>query len=105
MSDLPSWLIGILGLLAGILGTANTDKRLETYPQLVKAAARLAVYFPTGDPPVASIGRQECRDSCIVSSRPQDSSVPQDAEDISVEKLDKYRAELARELDLNDVEN
>lgn len=153
--ELPSWLIGLVGLLAGILGTATTvllarlarlgaldqsvhDKRLESYPQLVKAASRLAVHFPSGDPPVASIGPKECREmgqamsewyfvvgGLLLSVEARDAyfalaraltraslaedlrvpAFPRDAEDISVGKLDKYRKELAREFDLDDIEN
>jgi hypothetical protein len=79
MGDLPSWLTVIVAFLAAILGSATTiwvgrrtrfgaldqsihDKRLEIYPHLVKAGARLAVYFPSDNPPVESIGPQECRE-------------------------------------------
>ena len=60
---LLDWLPVILGLVVGVLGAASTiwvarrsqfaaldqsvhEKRLELYPQLVEAAAPLAVYFP-----------------------------------------------------------
>ena len=152
---LPSWLTGVLGLLAGVVGTATSvwvarrarlgtldqsvhDKRLDAYPELVKATAPLAVYFPGGDPFAASIGRNECatmgramsdwylgsgglllsvgargayfrlaraltRASLAEGLRVP--TFPRDAGDISVEKLDTYRAELAREFDLDNVED
>jgi hypothetical protein len=80
---LPSWLTavltGVLGVVAGIVGTATTiwaarrtrrgaldqsvhDKRLESYPQLVRATHRLAVYFPpVGDPHTGLIGPKDVR--------------------------------------------
>src|SRR5882724_8931486 len=74
--ELPGWLTGVLGVLAGIVGTATSvwlarrarlgaldqsvhDKRLESYPELVKATAGLALYFPSGDAPVP-IGPKDC---------------------------------------------
>ena len=153
--ELPNWLTGVFGLLIGVIGTAASvwvarlarlgtmdlsvhDKRLELYPQLVKASARLAVYFPSHDPPTTSIGPKECdamgkamsawyfqggglllsvksRDAYFRFARAltraslaEDLRVPmfpKDAEDISVEKVDKYRAELAPKFKLDDIEN
>ena len=57
------WLTGLLGLLAGVAGTATSlwlvrrtrlgeldqavhEKRLEFYPELVNATSHLALYFP-----------------------------------------------------------
>ncbi|HET8761677.1 MAG TPA: hypothetical protein VFN94_11440, partial [Nitrospiria bacterium] len=65
--ELRNWLTGIFGLLAGIGGTVAMvwvarrtrfgtldqsvhDERLKLYPGLVKACARLALYFPISDP-------------------------------------------------------
>jgi hypothetical protein len=75
--ELPAWLIAVLGLLVGVVGTASSlwvarrtrfaaldksvhDKRLATYPQLVNATAPLAVYFPASSSPGNSIGPKEC---------------------------------------------
>jgi hypothetical protein len=73
------WLTGLLGLLTGVAGTATSfwlahrarlgemdqavhEKRLEFYPLIVKAASRLALYFPGDDPSgKASVGPDECR--------------------------------------------
>lgn len=151
--ELPGWLTGVLGVLAGIVGTATPvwaarrarhgaldqsvhDKRLESYPHLVKATAGLALYFPIGDAPVP-IGPKECgtmgramsewyfgggglllsveaRDVYFALARALTRAsiaekikvpvFPKDAEDMSVEKVDKYRAELARKFNLDDVE-
>jgi len=122
----------------GALDQSVHEKRLESYPELVRAAARLAVYFPGGDPPVASIGPKECsemghamskwyfaggglllsveaRDAYFALARAltraslaEDLKVPtfpRHAGDISVDKLKEYRTELAREHNLDDVEN
>jgi hypothetical protein len=76
VKPLPSWLTGVLGLLASFLAGAATvlaarrarrgaldqsvhDKRLESYPELVKATERLAVYFPIGRP-LTPLGPTEC---------------------------------------------
>jgi hypothetical protein len=152
--ELPKWLTGVLGLLVGVVGTAASvwaarrarlgaldqsvhDKRLESYPNLVKATARLALYFPSNDPPAASIGPKECAamgqamsawyfdgGGLLLSTEARDAyfrlaraltraslaeelrvpMFPKDAEGISAEKVDDYRAELAQAFDLDDVE-
>ena len=74
----PKWITPLIGLGTGILGgvlsfflarlargaaldQATHAKRLECYPELVKATSRLAVYFPRTDPNgTASIGPDEC---------------------------------------------
>ena len=72
--ELPGWSTAILGLLVGVAGTAATiwgarrarrgaldqsvhEKRLELYPDLVNAAADLALYFPRAE----AVGPEECR--------------------------------------------
>jgi hypothetical protein len=152
--ELSSWLTGVVGLLTGIVGTATTvwvtrrtrlgalhqsvhDKRLESYPQLMKASARLAAYFPSGYSARISIGTEDCRrmgqamsewyfggGGLLLSIKARDAyfrlvraftrasqaadlkvpTFPQDAENISVEKLVQYRKELEGHNDLDDVE-
>jgi hypothetical protein len=82
--ELPKWLIGVLGLLGGAISATAAvwiarrtrrgaldqsvhDKRLESYPKLVEATARLALFFPrfdpldsSGDQPEACVGREDC---------------------------------------------
>jgi len=148
---LPSWLTGVLGLLASFLAGAVTvfaarrarrgaldqsvhNKRLESYPQLVKATEGLAVYFP----PSALIGPKECNamgramsewyfqgGGLLMSVESRDAyfqlaralartslteelrvpTFPEDAVNISSEKLDEYRRELASHYDLTRVED
>ena len=77
----PSWLAavsGFSGFLGAVAGAAITiwgayrsrfkeldqsvhDKRLESYPRLVKAAAPLAIYFPAGDLDPWVLGPDDCR--------------------------------------------
>jgi hypothetical protein len=155
-SGMPAWLPAVLGFLTGVIGTAASvwlarrtrrgaldqsvhNKRLESYPRLVKATARLAIYFPGGDPPAASLGPKGCgamgqamsewyfdggglllsveaRDAyfrlaraltraSLGGGRLRAPTFPDDAEDVSVAKLDSYRQELAGERDLDDVES
>jgi hypothetical protein len=78
----PEWLTGILGFLVGIVGASASvwvarrarlgeldqsvhDKRLELYPQLVKAAAPLAIYFPGKDSSTEAL----CPEDCITVGR------------------------------------
>jgi hypothetical protein len=73
----PSWLFGVLGLLVGIAGTATSllvarharfgaldqsvhDQRLKTYPNLVKATAPLALYFPAYRSAEGTLEPEEC---------------------------------------------
>ena len=79
--ELPGWLIGGLGLLTGVLtGVAGTvtsvwiarrarhgaldqsvhDKRLEAYPDLMRATAPFAVYFPAYTSSTGMIDPKEC---------------------------------------------
>jgi hypothetical protein len=76
--ELPGWLIGLgLGLLTGVAGAVSSiwlarytrhgtldqsvhDKRLEAYPDLVKATAPFAVYFPGYTSSCEMIGPKEC---------------------------------------------
>lgn len=117
------------------------EKRLESYPHLVKATSQLAVYFPGGDPPgAASVGPEECAamgramsewyfegGGLLLSVEARDAyfrlaraltraslakplkvpTFPRDADDISLKKVDAYRAALEEKekLDLDDVEN
>jgi hypothetical protein len=148
--QVPGWLTAVLGVLVGAAGTAATiwgaqrarrgaldqsvhEKRLELYPDLVNAAADLALYFPPGK----SIDQNECRAmgralrawyfegggllmsaetreayfalarALTRASLAEDLSVPlfpKDAESISEKKVDEYRKELAA-FNLDDVEN
>ena len=76
--EVPKWvpivaliLVGVLSGVVTILVARRTrrgaldqsvhDKRLNLYPKLVEATARLALYFPSDDPPPVSIGREDCR--------------------------------------------
>lgn len=147
--EVPGWLTAVLGLLAGIAGTAATvwgarrarrgaldqsvhEKRLELYPNLVNAAADLALYFP----PTRSIDQNECRamgralrawyfegGGLLMSAETRKAYFalaraltraslaeglnvpvfPKDAESISDNKIDEYRHDLAA-FDLDDVE-
>lgn len=154
--SVPGWLPAVVGFVTGVAGTATSvwvarrtrrgaldqsvhNKRLELYPRLVKATARLAVYFPGGDPPAASIGPKECgamgramsewyfehgglllsveargayfrlaralTRASLIGGRLRAPTFPEDAEEISVARLDAYRRELAQERDLDDVES
>lgn len=146
-----TWLIALIGALAGIAGTlipvllayytrlgaldqSVHDKRLETYPEFVQATEPLAVYFPAGDKTpltpsdCGAMGRAMSawyfgRGGLLLSSesrkayfrlakaltrasRATELSVPTfpaDAEVISSDKLDAYRAELAAHLDQVDT--
>lgn len=148
---LPTWLTAFLG---GVVATATTvwatrrarlgaldqsvhDKRLESYPDLVKATWPLALYFPGGDPPIL-LGPKECGamgqalskwyfdgGGLLLSVKARDAyfrlaraltcaslaealrvpMFPKDARDISKEKVDEYRAELAQQFNLDDVED
>ena len=147
--DLPGWLSGVLGLVVGVAGTAATiwrarrarhgaldqtvhEKRLESYPHLVDAAADFALYFP----PAKFVSPEGCckmgeamrgwyfggggllmsteaRDAYFALARAltrasltEDLRVPlfpKDADHISVEAVDRYRRELTS-LDLQNVE-
>jgi hypothetical protein len=77
--ELPGWLIGLgLGLVTGLAGSVTSvwlarrtrhgtfdqsvhDKRLEAYPDLVRATAPFAVYFPDFTSSCEMIGPEECR--------------------------------------------
>jgi hypothetical protein len=73
----PNWVIGVLGVLVGFVGTAAPvwgarrarlgaldqsvhDKRLDLYPNLVNASAPLALYFPRNESHPASIRPRDC---------------------------------------------
>jgi hypothetical protein len=73
-AEVPAWLTGFLGLLLGAAGTGASvwaarrarqgaldqevhKKRIESYPHLVNAMSKLALYFP----PVKAVGREDCR--------------------------------------------
>jgi hypothetical protein len=75
--DWPGWLTGTVGFLAGIMGTASSiwvarrtrygaldqsvhSKRLESYSQVVKAAAPLAIYFPNKHSSTSTISPKDC---------------------------------------------
>lgn len=117
----------------GALDQSVHEKRLESYPKLVETTARFALYFPLAtcvDPrECAAIGEAmrawyfaggglilstEARDAYFQLARAltraslaAELSVPvfpRDAGEISVEKVNKYRAELARRFDLDNVE-
>jgi hypothetical protein len=45
------------------------NKRLDSYPQLIKATAPLAVYFPSSCSPTLSVGRRKCREMGQVMSQ------------------------------------
>jgi hypothetical protein len=150
--ELPGWLTAVIGLLVGAAGTAATilgpraarrgaldqsvhEKRLESYPKLVGAAADFALYFP----PAEAVGPRECHamgvsmrvwyfkgGGLLMSTKARDAyftlaraltrassakrlSVPQflkDADSINKEAIDGYRAELTKEgFHLDDVKN
>jgi hypothetical protein len=142
---LPNWLTALLGLLAGVAATATSvwvarrtrlgaldqsvhGKRLDSYPQLVKATEPLAISFPGGNPPAAKVGPKECGamgqamsqwyfggGGLLLSVEARNAyfrlaraltraslaqalrvpTFPDDAADISVENVEKYRKELA----------
>jgi hypothetical protein len=157
---LPSWLTavltGVLGVVAGIVGTTTTvwvdrrrrqgaldqsvhDKRLEFYPELVRATQPLAIYFPpVGDPDTGLIGPKACEamgramsgwyfggGGLLMSVETRNAyfsltraltcaslseslnvpAFPQDAKHVSDEKLKWYRKELAKQFDLDNIEN
>lgn len=75
--ELPAWVTGVFGVVLGIAGTASSIwvsrkarfgaldqsvhvKRLDAYPEAVKATAPLAVYFPGYGPCTEAIGPAEC---------------------------------------------
>ena len=82
--EVPKWFTIVSVFLAGVASAGATvfvarrarhgaldqsvhDKRLDSYPKLVVATARLALYFPSDDPPdpssdpsAASIGPKDC---------------------------------------------
>lgn len=154
---LTKWLPIIAGLITGIvagffsfalahrlrvatLDQATHGKRLECYPQIVKATSQLALYFPDGRPTgTASFDSHECRvagramsewyfftgGGLLLSVEARDAyfklaraltrassaevlkvpTFPDDAEDISREKVDEYHCQLIQQkLDLDDIE-
>jgi hypothetical protein len=75
--ELPAWVTGVFGAVVGIVATAGSIwvsrrtrfgaldqsvhvKRLDAYPEAVKATAPLAVYFPGYGPCTDAIGPAEC---------------------------------------------
>ncbi len=74
--EMRLWLAGAVGILTGVVGAAAPfviarrtrmgaldqavhEKRLACYPELVKATAPLALYFPDGEPAV-SVSSEIC---------------------------------------------
>ena len=117
----------------GALDQSVHEKRLELYPRLVEATAHLALYFPpaksVGPNECRVMGEAlrtwyfagggillsvEARDAYFklvraltrasLAAQLSVPAFPQDAEDISAESVDRYKAELARERNLDDVD-
>jgi hypothetical protein len=146
-AEVPAWLTGFLGLILGAVGTGVSvwaarrarqgaldqevhKKRIESYPHLVNATSKLALYFP----PASPLGPEDCRamgekirawyfegGGLLMSTTARDAyfvlaraltraslaerlsvpEFPKHADDISVHAVDQYRRELAG---LDDVE-
>jgi uncharacterized membrane-anchored protein YhcB (DUF1043 family) len=77
-NDWGPWPVALLGLVGGIVGAfvtywvarrtraaaldqATHEKRLDTYPQLIKATAPLAVYFPASSQAATTLDPAHCR--------------------------------------------
>jgi hypothetical protein len=78
IGEWPSWLTGMIGLSAGVVGTlvsiwgtrlarhdslnqAIHDQRLALYPDLFKATELFAIHFPEVAAPSGRLGPQECQ--------------------------------------------
>lgn len=121
----------------GALDQSVHEQRLKVYPQLVNAAAPLAIYFPEQESGSASIGPADCANigraiskwyfsggGLLLSENSRTAyfalmraltraslarqisapTFPDDADAITLEKMNVYRGELSRHLNLDDVD-